>query len=63
MNRDTSGGAVHGLVKRGVNVGFVNHGCAREEPEPLAHRLLISMMAIDLPATFRSMCDSGGGGA
>jgi len=28
MNRDTYGGAVHGLGKRGRNVGTVNHGCA-----------------------------------
>ena len=63
MNRDTFGGAVHGFGKRGRNVGIVNHGRAGDEPEPLAHRLLTSMMAMDLPATFRSMCDSGGGGA
>jgi len=28
MNRDTYGGAVHGLGKRGRNGGTVNHGCA-----------------------------------
>ena len=28
MNRDSSAGAVHGLGKRGRNVGIVSHGCA-----------------------------------
>ncbi len=37
MNRDTSGGAVHGLGKRGMDVSMSDHGCAGEEPEGLAH--------------------------
>jgi len=28
MNRDTSGGAVHGLEKRARNAGMTNHGCS-----------------------------------
>jgi hypothetical protein len=32
MNRDTSGGAVHGLGKRGTGVSMADHGCAGEEP-------------------------------
>ncbi len=28
MNRDTFGGAVHGLGKRARSVDIVNHGCA-----------------------------------
>jgi len=28
MNRDTFGGAVHGLGKRGTTVGIVDHGRA-----------------------------------
>jgi len=46
MNRDTSGGAVHGLGKRGTGVSMVDHpdhacGCrdAGEEPEGLAQNL------------------------
>jgi len=63
MNRDTSGGAVHGLGKRGTGVDIANHGCADEEPEPLAHKLPTSATTFALPATLRSLCDSGGGGA
>ena len=28
MNRDTSGGAVHGLGKRGTGIGIADHGRA-----------------------------------
>ena len=62
MNRDTYGGADHGLGKRGRNVGTVNHGCAGDEPEPLAHKLPTSSMTFDLSRPFRSFCASGGGG-
>ena len=52
------------LLARGrAELSVAGMGRAGDEPEPLAHRLLTSMMAMDLPATFRSMCDSGGGGA
>jgi hypothetical protein len=63
IKRDSSAGAIDGLVKRGTSVGTVNHGRAGDEPETLAHRLLTSVRAFDLSATFRSMCDSVGGGA
>jgi len=63
MNRDTYGGADHGLGKRGRNVGTVNHGCAGDEPEPLAHKLPTLLMTLDLPSPFSCLCDSGGGGA
>ena len=62
MNRDTSGGAVHGLGKRERSVGTVNHGRAGDEPEPLAHKLPTSLMTFDLSMTFSCLCDSGGGG-
>ena len=62
MNRDTYGGAVHGLVKRGRNVGTENHGRAGDEPESLAHKLPTSLMTLDLPRPFSCLCDSGGGG-
>lgn len=39
MNRDTYGGAVHGLGKRGMTVSMAEHGCAGEEPEGLAQNL------------------------
>ena len=39
MNRDTYGGAVHGLGKRGTGVRMADHGCAGEEPEGLAQNL------------------------
>ena len=63
MKRDTSGGALHGLGKRGTSVGIVNHCRADEEPEPLAHKLPTSRMTFDLSMTFSCLCDSGGGGA
>jgi hypothetical protein len=63
MNRDSFAGAVHGFVKRGTGVGIVNHCCAGDEPEPLAHKLPTSMMTCDLSMTFSCLCDSGGGGA
>ena len=63
MKRDSSAGAFHGLGKRGMGVGIANHGRADEEPEPLAHKLPTSAITFELPATLRSLCDSGGGGA
>jgi len=63
MKRDTSGGALHGLGKRGTSVGIANHGRADEEPEPLAHKLPTLPITFALPATLRSLCASGGGGA
>ena len=39
MNRDTFGGAVHGLVKRGTGVGIADHGRAgdsRQDDPPQA---------------------------
>ena len=39
MNRDTYGGAVHGLGKRGMTVSMADHGCAGGEPEGLAQKL------------------------
>jgi len=41
----------------------VNHGCAGDEPETLAHRLPTSLMTLELPIAYRSMCASVGGGA
>jgi hypothetical protein len=49
-------------VKRGTSVDIANHGCADEEPEPLAHKLPTLATTFALPATLRSLCDSGGGG-
>jgi len=43
-------------------VDIVDHGCAWDEPEPLAHKLPISMMTLNMPMTFSCLCDSGGGG-
>ena len=60
---DSFAGALDGLGKRGTSVGTVNHGCAGDEPEPLAHKLPTSMMRSDLSMTFSCLCDSGGGGA
>jgi hypothetical protein len=45
MNRDTSGGAVHGLGKRGTGVSMADHGCAGEEPEGLAQNLAPQVLA------------------
>jgi hypothetical protein len=48
---------------RGTGVGITDHGCAWDEPEPLAHKLPTSLMTFDLAMTFSCLCDSGGGGA
>ena len=48
---------------RATTVVIADQGCADEEPEPLAHKLLTSMMTFDLSMTFSCLCDSGGGGA
>ena len=48
---------------RGRSVAIVDHGCAGDEPEPLAHKLPTSLMTIDLPRPFSCLCASGGGGA
>ena len=45
-----------------MTVRMTKHGCAWEEPEPLAHKLPTSATTFALPATLRSLCDSGGGG-
>ena len=50
------------FVARGITVSMTDSGCAWEEPEPLAHKLPISATTFALPATLRSLCDSGGGG-
>jgi len=42
MKRDTSGGAFHGLGKRGRCVCTINAGCAGEEPQGLAQNLASS---------------------
>ena len=36
---------------RGRSVDIVGHGCAGDEPEPLAHKLPTTMMTFDLPMT------------
>jgi len=48
---------------RGRSVGIVDHGCAGDEPEPLAEKLPTSLMRFVLSRLFRSFCASGGGGA
>jgi hypothetical protein len=48
---------------RGTSVSIVDHGCAGDEPEPLAEKLPTSMMTFVLSRPFRSFCASGVGGA
>jgi hypothetical protein len=45
-----------------MTVRMIDHGCAWEEPEPLAHKLPTAATTFAPPATLRSLCDSGGGG-
>jgi len=47
---------------RATTVDIADHGCAWEEPEPLAEKLPTSLMTFNLSRPFCSFCASGGGG-
>jgi len=49
-------------MARAIIVRIMVNGRAWEEPEPLAHKLPTLATTFALPATLRSLCDSGGGG-